>query len=329
LKSLPVLVALVTAAVLGPAICRADAFDEGMNTMWEVLWHQSGTPTRLVRWERDIKVRVYGFNVAAHRQHTLQALRDAAAESGIKVVDVSDRADAAQQANVSIEIKPDSALADDQPCETRLNFRSETSIDSATMEMRNSDAWRCAYHESMHVMGVRGHPRGKTVLSYFPSQVDGLMPLDKAMLHAWYSPRTRAGMTPFEILPILGDALVAISPDKAAAQAARDRFLASTVAQMRSFADGQGDVPAIVRESGKATDIGIRFGRMEMSYFLGVAYQEGVTVVKDSGQAAQWLERAASLGSRPAQARLGAGGAALASPAPGASIRRSRPPRPP
>jgi TPR repeat protein len=37
-----------------------------------------------------------------------------------------------------------------------------------------------------------------------------------------------------------------------------------------------------------------------------------VTVVKDSGQAAQWLERAASLGSRPAQARLGAGGAALA-----------------
>ncbi|MEJ8834970.1 hypothetical protein [Ramlibacter sp. AN1133] len=277
-----------------------------MNTMWEVLWHQSGTPTRLVRWEQDIKVRIYGVNLNAHKQHTLQALRDAAAEAGVKVIDVSDRADAAQQANVSIEITPDNMLEDNQPCVTYLNFQTETRIDSAAMQMRNRDAWRCAYHESMHVMGVRGHPAGKTVLSYFPTKVDGLLPLDKAMLRAWYSPRMRGGMTPFEVLPVLADELVGTMPDKDRASQARDRFFGKTIEQMQAFADGKGDVPMIVKRSGKSTEEGIRFGRMEMSYFLGVAYLEGVTVPQDPNQAVRWLQRAANMGSRTAQARLGA-----------------------
>jgi hypothetical protein len=298
--------ALLAAVVLNPCAAQTDEFEQGMNTMWEVLWHQSGTPTRLVRWEQDIKVRIYGVNINAHKQHTLQALRDAAAEAGVKVIDVSDRADAAQLANVSIEITPDNMLEDNQPCVTYLNFQTETRIDSAAMQMRNRDAWRCAYHESMHVMGVRGHPAGKTVLSYFPTKVDGLMPLDKAMLRAWYSPRMRGGMTPFEVLPVLADELVATMPDKQQATQARDRFFGKTIEQMQAFADGKGDVPMIVKRSGKSTEEGIRFGRMEMSYFLGVAYLEGCTVPQDPNQAVRWLQRAANLGSRTAQARLGA-----------------------
>jgi len=300
--------ALLAAAVISPVLAQPDEFDQGMNTVWEVLWHQSGTPTRLVRWEQDIKVRIYGVNLAQHRQHTLQALMDVAAEAGVKVIDVSGRPDAAQVANVSIEIVPDNMLEDIQPCVTFLNFQVETKIDSAAMQMRNRDAWRCAYHESMHVMGVRGHPAGKTVLSYFPTKVDGLLPLDKVMLHAWYSPRVRGGMTPFEVLPVLADELVASTPekDKAAATAARDRFLHTTIEQMQAFADGKGDIPMIVKRSGKSTAEGIRFGRMEMSYFLGVAYLEGATVQQDPNQAVMWLQRAANLGSRTAQARLGA-----------------------
>ena len=73
--------ALLAAAVISPVLAQSDEFDQGMNTMWEVLWHQSGTPTRLVRWEEDIQVRISGVNLAAHRQHTLQALRDAANEA--------------------------------------------------------------------------------------------------------------------------------------------------------------------------------------------------------------------------------------------------------
>lgn len=298
--------ALMAAAAFTPSFSQDQAFERGMNTMWEVLWHQSGTPTRLVRWNEDLKVRVHGENAAAHRQYTLQALRDVAAEAGVKVVDVSDRADAAQQANVSIEITPDSALSADQPCETRLNFRSEDRIEGVTMQMRQSDAKRCAYHEAMHVMGVRGHPEGETVLSYFTPHVSGLLPLDKAMLRAWYSPRARGGMTPFEVLPILADELVKIMPDKQRAAQARDRFLGRTIEQMQAFADGRGDVPEIIKHSGKSSEAGIRFGRMEMSYFLGVAYLEGVSVGQDSGQAVRWLQRAANLGSRTAQARLGA-----------------------
>ena len=298
--------ALLAAAVFSPAFSQADEFDQGIGTMWEVLWHQSGTPTRLVRWEQDMKVRVYGVNLAQHKKHTLQALQSVAAEAGVKLIDVSDQPNAAQLANVSVEIVPDTMLEDNQPCVTYLNFQNETRIDSAAMQMRSRDAWRCAYHESMHVMGVRGHPAGKTVLSYIPTKVDGLMPLDKAMLRAWYSPRMQGGMTPFEVLPVLADELVQMMPDKQAAEAERDRFFTRTIEQMQSFAQGGGDVPMIVKRSGKSTDEGIRFGRMEMSYFLGIAYLEGSTVPQDPNQAVRWLQRAATLGSRTAQAKLGA-----------------------
>lgn len=302
------------AAFSTPGFAQPASFEQGMNTLWEVLWHQSGTATRVVRWEQDINVRVWGVNAAGHRDHVLKALRGVAGEAGVKVTDVSDRPDAARVANVSIEITPDTQLSEQQPCETRLNFTTETTLDSVTTQMRESEEWRCAWHESMHILGVRGHPEGDTVLSYFAKQVEGLMPLDKAMLHAWYSPRARGGMTPFEMLPILADELVAIMPDQAQAKQARDRFLARTVQEMEAFANGQGDVPMIVKLCGKSTGAGIRYGRMEMSYFLGVAYLDGVSVRKDETQATHWLQRAASLGSRSAQARLGAAGFTAATP---------------
>jgi len=297
--------ALLAGMLTGPAFAQADEFDQGMGTLWEVLWHQSGTPTRLVRWEQEMRVRMVGINLGTHREHTMQAMRAVAGEAGVKLLDVTDRPDAAQVANVSIEITPDHMLEDNQPCVTFLNFYSETRIESAAIQMRSRDAWRCAYHEAMHVMGVRGHPAGKTVLSYFPWKVDGLLPLDKVMLRGWYSPRMRGGMTPFEVLPILSDELIATMPDKARATQQRDRYFAQIIDQMQAFADGAGDVPAVVKRSGKSTQDGIRLGRTEMSYFLGIAYLEGAIVSQDSGQAVRWLQRAATLGSRTAQARLG------------------------
>lgn len=284
----------------------ADEFDQGLATLWEVLWHQSGTPTRVVRWENDIRVRIHGLNAAVHREHTLEALRTVTAEAGIKLIDVSAEPNAEQVANLNVEITADSALEDNQPCVTYLDFRSETRIDSATIQMRSRDAWRCAYHEAMHLMGVRGHPAGQTVLSYFPWKIDGLLPLDRVMLRAWYSPRMAGGMTPFEALPVLADELVSTAPNKAAAMQARDQFYRDTVQQMHAYANGQGDVPAVVKRSGKSTAEGIRYGRGEMSYFLGIAYLEGATVSRDAPQAVRWLERAATMGNRGAQAKLGA-----------------------
>jgi len=296
---------LFLAALLAPCIAKADEFDQGLSTLWEVLWHQSGTPTRIVRWENDLRVRIHGVDVATHREHTLQALRAVAAEAGVKLIDVTGQADE-NTANVNVEITGDNQLEDNQPCVTYLDFRTETRIDAATVQMRSRDAWRCAFHESMHVMGVRGHPAGQTVLSYFPWKIDGLLPLDKVMLRAWYSPRMRGGMTPFEALPVLADELVATAPHRAAAVQARDAFYASTVQQMHAYANGQGDIPSVVRRSGKSTSEGIRYGRGEMSYFLGIAYLEGATVQRDATQAVRWLERAATMGNRGAQAKLGA-----------------------
>jgi hypothetical protein len=293
-------------ACLLPCAAVADELDQGLATLWEVLWHQSGTPTRIVRWENDIRVRIHGVNAIAHREHTLTALRAVTSEAGVKLIDVSDLPEAERHVNLSVEITADHALEDNQPCVTFLDFRTETKIDSATIQMRSKDAWRCAYHEAMHVMGVRGHPAGQTVLSYFPWKIDGLLPLDKVMLRAWYSPRMAAGMTPFEALPVLADELVATSPNKAAASQVRDQFFASTIQQMHSYATGQGDVPAVVKRSGKATSEGVRYGRGEMSYFLGIAYLEGTTVSRDATQAVRWLERAATMGNRGAQAKLGA-----------------------
>ena len=292
-------------AFLPPVAAAADELDQGFGTLWEVLWHQSGTPTRIVRWEQDIRVRIGGVNAATHRPHLLKALGDVTREAGVKLVDVSGQPDAEQTANLTIEITPNNQLEDNQPCVTYLDFRTETRIDRATVQMRDKDAWRCAYHESMHVMGVRGHPAGQTVLSYFPWKIDGLLPLDRVMLRAWYSNRMAAGMTPFEALPVLADELVATATDKQAAMRSRDQFFGGIIQTMHAYANGQGDVPAVIKRSGKATPDGVRFGRSEMSYFLGVAYLEGVTVQRDATQAVKWLERAANLGNRNAQTKLG------------------------
>ena len=216
------LLCLVAAGFAGSA--RADEVDHGLATLWEVLWHQSGTPTRVVRWEDNIRVRIHGVNVAAHREYTLAALKAVTAEAGLKLIDVSDQPNAEALANLNVEIIPDNKLDDNQPCATYLDFKTENKIDSATIQMRGRDAWRCAYHEAMHAMGLRGHPAGKTVLSYFPWRVDGLLPLDRVMLRAWYSKRMIGGMTPFEALPVLADELIASSADKPAAEQSRTRF---------------------------------------------------------------------------------------------------------
>jgi len=297
---------LLLALLLAPLSALADEVDAGLQTLWEALWHQSGTPTRIVKWETDLKVRFTGVNVAQHRDHMMEALRTVTGESHLKLTDVTGTVDE-QNANVTVEILPDTALEDNQPCVTFLDFKTETKIDSADVQMRDHDAWRCAYHESMHVMGVRGHPAGQTVLSYFPWKIDGLLPLDRVMLRAWYNPRMQGGMTPFEALPILADELVATVPSgqKAAAMKARDTFFLNTIHEMNAYANGTGDVPAIVKRSGKSTPDGIRYGRPEMSYFLGIAYLEGTTVQRDASEAVRWLERASAMGNRGAQAKLG------------------------
>ena len=94
---------------------RANEVDQGLATLWEVLWHQSGTPTRVVRWEDDIKVRVFGVNVADHKQTAMAALRAVTAEAGLKLIDVSDSPDAEALSNLDVEIIADNRTEGVEP----------------------------------------------------------------------------------------------------------------------------------------------------------------------------------------------------------------------
>ena len=136
----------------------------------------------------------------------------------------------------------------------------------------------------------------------------------------------KGGMTPFEALPVLADELVATMPDKAAAaQTARPLLRHAPSTRCRPT-PRPGDIPAIVKRSGKSTDEGIRCGRSEMSYFLGVAYLEGATVAARP-EAGHDLVRARRQRRQPPRAVVPGGAALSATARSKASSPRRRGPR--
>lgn len=292
--------AALAAMALSPLSAFADDFDKGLDTIWESLWHQSGATTPLARWEGEIRVAFVGAGgTPAQRATALSALRETASEAGARLSVAKERA-----ANFTVEILPNGALSDNEPCATSLNLDATTRIDSGALQMRASEVARCSMHEAMHAMGVRGHPTGDSVLSYAAPGVHKLSDIDRAMLRAWYSPKIKTGMTPFEALPVLAGAFAAAQADPARAAARSNKFMARTVEQMESFAEGKSDPPAVLRRSGKITAKGLGYGRAQMSYFLGLAYQLGTSTPQDPARAARWLERAAQEGDVQAKAQL-------------------------
>jgi hypothetical protein len=288
----------VLLALLTPG-AQADALEDGFTTVWESLWHQSGLPSRIYRWEGpEVSFRIRGENLSTHRDQALTALQAVSQASGIRMVEVGD---ATTEAQLELLVVTPQALADNEPCVTRREKSKDWKLERVTVTMRTTSAWRCMHHEMMHAMGIVGHPSGNTALSYFGRQ-DMLQPMDKTMLKAWYAPAMRPGMGPFEALVILADAVVQdLGADKPEALASRDRFFARTMTEMQNFALGQGEVPTILKRSGKSNDAGMRLGQTEMRYFVGMAYQQGATVHKDRSQALLWFQRAAEFNQSSAQ----------------------------
>ena len=172
------------------------------------------------------------------------------------------------------------------------------------VKMRSRSAWRCAFHEIMHAMGIPGHPSGKTVLSYFPYRTDALMDLDRLMLAAWYSPAMQPGATPLEALAVLGEAVarqadLGLSTEEAVERA--KAFNYRMFLQMEAFANGGGEVPGIVLRSGKASQEYIRNAQRNAEYYVGMAYLRGGVVSKDLAASSAWFRRSAQKGFRPAQ----------------------------
>jgi hypothetical protein len=291
---------------------RADALEDRFNIVWESLWTQTGAPMFLVRWEGEIRVRFTGSEAAGHRDYAFQALRDVTQAAGIALRDVSAEENAAEIANLDFELVGLDELGQDPvsrqvPCKTMLQRVRNWRLEKVLIQARARTIVFCAHHESIHALGIRGHPSGKTVLSYFAPRRDVLMPMDRLMLKAWYSPRMKPGATPFEALLVLTDAVVETTveePMRDAARKAQAAFLRKTLLDMERYARGEGEVPAIVLRSGWTTERAMSAGQTFMAYFVGVAHLHGIGTDADGARARAWFERAAEKGNAPAKIML-------------------------
>jgi TPR repeat protein len=296
----------VLLALLPLSAARADALTDKFNTVWESLWFQGGAPAAVVRWPGDILVRVHGNNRSSHQDRIVKALTLVAAAAGRKVVDVSDAADAELRAQLEVHIVGERDLEDNQACYVRFEKTSDYLLEKAVLKMRTHNVYHCVLHEAMHAMGISGHPSGDTVLSYFYQRVDAITDLDRLMLKAWYSPSMKPGMTPFEALVVLTDQILLDSAgDFVGNRAAQQRFLQETMLGMESFAGDQGEIPVILKRSGKASGLFMRSGKTLIRYHLGLAYYRGTILPRDRAVAARWFERAARDGMAGAQYSAG------------------------
>ncbi len=285
-------------------LTHADKLDDDLQTVWESLWDQRGTPRQLVRWDKPIHYRIHGSEASRHRAHIESALRAATDAARMQIVDVSAQADAEAVAMLDIEVVKDGVLQETTPCYTHHLKWTNWAYDKTLVKMRSRDAWRCAFHEMMHVMGVLGHPSGKTVLSYFPYRSDVLMNLDQLMLAAWYSPAMPKGATPLDALAVLSEAVarqtdLGLPPDEASRRA--QAFNLRMLKQMEALASGHGEVPDIVMRSGRASHDFIKRAEPVAAYFVGLAHSKGVIASKDAVAAAPWFKRAALKGHSGAQ----------------------------
>lgn len=293
---------------LGLSTAHADKLDDNLQTVWESLWDQRGTPRSLMRWEQPITYRIHGADSARHRQHIESALKAATDIARIQVMDISQNTDSQATANLDLEVVTDSELEDNLPCITRFIRFSGGALTHVQIKMRSRTTWNCAFHEMMHAMGIVGHPSGKTVLSYFPHRRDVFMDMDKLMLAAWYSPEMRKNATPLEALAVLTRAVASQTdldlPAGVAASRAHD-FNLNMLRQMEALATGDGEVPAIVLRSGRASQIFLQQARPMAAYFVGMAYFRGTIVAKDQAASSPWFQRAARKGFIAAQIMWG------------------------
>jgi Sel1 repeat len=281
---------------------RADTLDDNLQTVWESLWDQRGTPLRLSRWKpgtEPIRYRVFGLNAESHKKDIQRVLDATTASTGLAFSDVSDAPDAAQSAQIAFEIFKDIPNEPSFACLVRPVRFDGWNFAMLSVQMRSRDVWSCAHHEVMHAMGIPGHPSGKTVLSYFRYRQDQLADLDRVMLQAWYSPEMEPGATAFKALPVLAKYVVkSLGADRDATEmdARVKQFLFATVQSMENFAQGKGEVPTIVRRSGLASENHIANARKEIAMMLGSAYSQGDIVAKSYAAATQWYVRAADAG---------------------------------
>ena len=285
-------------------VAHADKLDDNLQSVWESLWDQRGTPYQVIRWDKPVTYRIHGVDTERHTALIKGALTAAADATNVQMSDVTGQPDASSSAVLDIEVVENTGLQDNEPCVTNFAKWVNWAFVKVQVKMRSKDVWRCAMHETMHVMGIAGHPSGRTVLSYFAPRSDVLMDLDRIMLKAWYSPEVSRGATPLETMAVLSKAVarqtdLGLSADEASRRA--KIFNQNKLLELQALASGQGEVPGIVIRSGKSNPEFIAKARPAAAYFVGVAYMQGVVTSRNDAESTAWFGRAARQGHSGAQ----------------------------
>lgn len=296
----------------------ASELEDDLRSMWEAMWTQTGYPLPLSRWELPkgsaLKIRLTGFDVNGQRTDALKALEEVTTAAGLSFVDISTEPGAEKNAQITIEflspLTTSTELGSQLAC-AAFPKRNDVSnaIEFVRILVKNGQAGTCMHHELMHAMGIPGHPSGKSILSYFPWRQDQLSDFDRKLLRAWYSPRVRSQLFPFEALgPLTVEMIASQSPSTFEEYRPRERvrvkFVRSVISEMESFANGQGEIPPIILRSGLTSSQAVNKAKAEIAFNLGFTYQSGALVTADIGQAIQWFETAASQGHLYAHALL-------------------------
>ncbi len=296
----PVLLIAVVLSLVASSSASADRLEDELDTVWEATWDERGTPQMLKRWEQPIRYRFSGADAKRHREFVLSALTAASQAAGVTVGEAT----ADETPNLEIDIGDHASLPDSVGCATLVEPRPDFAIARVRLRLRGQVAWKCAHHEVMHAMGVVGHPSGRTVLSYFPPRTDTLMDLDRLMLAAWHDPKLLRGASPFEILWTAALRVVqqpGLGIEAAQAMQRRQAYFDKRIDEMKAFASGQGDVPTIIKRSGRASSTHIDDARVLMAHYLGRTHHLGVGVARSREQALRWYRHAAQRAHGPSQ----------------------------
>jgi hypothetical protein len=272
------------AALLVLASARAGEATETLNIAWEVFWQQQGYVQPVSKWRDPIRVHVSGTGAQRHRAFVLAELGRVARGAGI---DLAEAEPEGPPANLEVEILPDDLTRVGLyfACRT-LRTPAAGVIRRARITAEERSLRTCLLHEAMHAMGMPGHPRGGSILSYYRGS-SALTANDEFMLKAWYSDDIKPGMSPLAALAVFARRLVEAAPEGERLEAERSaaEFQRRALAQLESIAAGKGEPPRILFQSSTLTPAGLARGRLEAQRALAAAKAETASLEKSPNAA--------------------------------------------
>ncbi len=295
------------ALLLSNIVCAA-SFEDDLQVGWEVMWDERGTPQQLMKWGNK-QGNMYPYKITGNHSSADRTQIETILHATSILTGLNFKEEANQLAEVPLEFKfvADSELGDTVGCVAQALKWTNSKLEKAWIRLKNRSAYTCIAHEIMHVLGLPGHPEGKTVLTYFPWRRDAFMRLDEVMLKTIYSTDTPVGATPFKVLQTYSKILQAGNPyDLSAAQYQKleQAFFSKKVLEMERFAMGAGEIPQIVIRSGRSQQGHIRSAKASMIHYLGMAYRDATLVKKNMKQAVQWWQSSATKGYSNSQVLL-------------------------